>query len=229
MVVYTESKKAPPTYVDSGKPNVKYTGQKTVESFVENGLSLPTGNDKLNYDQERFLSEVNIQKQPIKREILSMIRMKVLDTDPKTKKRTYREVLVYEELWHGVDWKGSKVAPATNVEGVYQEVELRPKYEDEFGEQRIVGYELARLIDTYTIPFTKAAVEKALKESNTDDKDFVRYIVKFEGPGIPVKTRCGGWTFEEFTGLSYEEMVKLQYRPGGLRSYAEPQKNPLAR
>ena len=174
---------------------------KTYKSYIENGLDIPRNCNK---KENIFIARVS-DKYPIKREVKTMTRERILD--PETNKM--REVLYYTEDWHGKNWVGAKISSVLgHVEGVWKRQNLEPVIDEESHE--IAGYKEGDPDTIYDYDFTKANVDHILKKSSTPDPELVKYIVKGAGG-----RRDSDVTYEQFTSLSWEQCTNILLTNGG--------------
>lgn len=146
-----------------------------------------------------FLSKVNLDKGPLKRRITKMIRQKV----------DGQEYLTFTENWTAYDWVGREIDPVTDrLEGMLS----YPKMDivlDEKGQR--IGRKRNGMITKYEIPFSPAAVDKWLEETNTP-KDELKYTVKQPGG----TRRCEG-SYEQFL-YPWNQAVDAMMKDGGFET-----------
>jgi hypothetical protein len=181
------------------KPVLEYNN-KSYQSFLDNGLDVPRNVGK----KERvFVARVS-DKYPIRRNVVTMIRERILDSQT----NKMREVLTWTEDWFGQNWVGLKLAPVRgHVEGVWIKQTLEPVLDEESHE--VSGYKSGDPETIYDYDFDKNTVDAILKKSGTPDHDLVKFIVK--GPG----GRRGYASYDQFVGYSWDECNDILFTSGG--------------
>ena len=191
-----------PDKVATKKPLLEYNN-KTYKSYIENGLEVPRN---CNRKENIFLARVS-DKFPITRQVKTMIRERILDTET----NKMREVLTYTEDWFGKNWIGIKLPPVRgHVEGVWRRQNLEPVLDEESHE--VKAYKEGESDVIYDIDFNKTAVDNILKKSSTPDPDLVKYIIKGQGG------RRGYATYKQFCDLTWEQCADILLTNGGFES-----------
>jgi hypothetical protein len=181
------------------KPVIEYNN-KTYKSYIENGLEVPRNCNK---KENIFLARVS-DKYPIIRQVKTMIRERILDTET----NKMREILTYTEDWFGKNWIGVKLPPVRgHIEGVWRRQNLEPVIDEESHE--ITAYKEGESDLIYDIDFKDTTVDSILKKSLTPDPELVKYIVKGAGG------RRGYATYEQFKDLTWNQCTDILLTNGG--------------
>jgi len=187
------------------KPFLEYNN-KTEQSYIKNNFETP---EYLDYQEKNFLSKVDVENYPIERTVTKIVRTRAQDNT--SKKKEYKEFLVWYENWYGKDWMGRKVPPvADHVEGVYNEQEKEPVVE----KMKIVGYQRSGQNTIYYVPFSKSKVDEIVNSSMGTYRENIVYCVK-NGPEM----RNDRFSYDQFVNLKFEECVDLMLKPGGPSKY----------
>lgn len=188
-----------PENLPARKQVIEYNN-KTYQSFIENGLDVPRN---VGRKERIFVARVS-DKYPIKRNVVTMIRERILDAQT----NKMREILTYTEDWFGQNWVGLKLPPVRgHIEGVWIKQNLEPVLDEESHE--ISGYKAGDSEIIYDYDFNKVNVDNILKKSNTADPELVKFIVK--GPG----GRRGYATYDQFVNSSWEQCNDILFTSGG--------------
>jgi hypothetical protein len=192
------------------KPIMEYNN-KTFQSWTDlmekykiENITIPHGVSAPEGRKRDFLSRVDLEQGPIERKVMTMVRFKAKNRDDKEPK----EYLKYTEDWQAKDWMGRKLRNSENEEGVYyeQQEEKIIKYDETKGPQ-IAGYKRSGEHTVYTIPFSKAAVDKIIGDQ---DKSDIIFVVKSP-------PRKDHFNYDEFTNYSWEQCEKILLYDGGVQ------------
>lgn len=193
------------------KPSMKFN-DKTYQSYVDNGFADSIPNDvEFPVKQKReFLSRVDESKEPVKRKVTKIVRVKALDSS--SKKYEKKEYLYYWEEWSGKNWLGQTIdPPSEHMEGFWDEQEKEPVVkQNQKGEYEVVGYKRSGQHRVYDIPFSKEAVDKIIEKSVGTDKGSIIFLVK---EGI----RRDEFTYDEFVNYSWDELVDILLTDGAYK------------
>lgn len=206
------SKIKPPTDPRSHKPAIQFSGYKTLMSYTDQGFTPERGlNDERWKWQLRFLNRVDPSK-PIRRTILAMYRMKVLDLTGEKKKR--KEVIVYREKWEGKDLIGKSVPPCENIEGYWHKQISEPMIDDRT--HSLTGYERTGEEIIYDIDFSKKKVDELIEASWGTDEETITFYVTDR------KSILGGGkrdmaTYDQFVNLSWDDCLRILMSQGGFQ------------
>jgi hypothetical protein len=140
--------------------------------------------------ERRFLSRVDTTREPIKRTVQTMVRLKAPDYSTPTRER--KEYIYYIERWEGVDFRNIPINPVNHTIGVYTKHFTRPHLNDQTGEL------------TYYIPYSKKKVDEIIAKSVPVNEQDIRFAIKFASADCPFGPRID--TRSEFT---YEQSLQL--------------------
>jgi hypothetical protein len=146
------------------KPNFIWENR-AYDSYINNGFRLPTETPSLvpGYWENKFLSEVDLERGKIKVRVNTLIRQ--LAPDYSTENEEIKEYLAWNTSWFAQNYLGEKLAYHGHIAGVNQEqlkelVRSRdPKTYEEIAEYRHGGTR-----QTFYVPFTKKKVDEILSE-----------------------------------------------------------------
>lgn len=150
------------------------------------------------YDREmEFISQVDTSKGPIKRTILSMVRVRVKG----------KEFLYYTENWEAKDWKNADINPVTAIiQGIHVQAILKPKVDER---NRKIGSEYLRGEDVYEIPYSREVVDQLISETGTD-RDSINYHVKNSAIG-----RRDDCFYNQFVNTTWNQASDILMQDGG--------------
>lgn len=180
-----------------------YENTKDVEDIMDNvphSIQAP-------YEREMiFQSQVDDSKGGVKRQIVTMVRIKV----------NGKEYLLWHENWYAKDWKNADIDPITEtIQGVHKEVDIVPQIDER---NRKIGSQYKGSHDVYEREFSKAEVDKLLSETGTD-KDSVKYKVK-------TPTRRGEPNYDQFVNTTWNQAQDILLQDGGFElDYVESLKD----
>ena len=185
---------------DDVKPLIESSNYRSYRAFVDAGFSkeIPRSIEAPYRQEERFLSEVSLDKGPVTRKITKMIREKI----------NGQEYLTFTENWTGFNWLGVEIEnPITDkLEGILRIPKVVPVTDEKA--QRI-GKRRSGIITKYEIPFSKENVDKWLDITNTP-KDEIKYTVK-------PPNRRGEGNYEQFL-YPWNQAVDAMMKDGGFEA-----------
>jgi hypothetical protein len=187
-----------------------------VKAYLELDLPVP---ETVGRWERKFLSMVDVSKEPIQRNVYSMVRLKARDYDSnsETLSKERKEWLYYVEQWTGVNQRGLPLNPvAEHYEGVWTKQYTKPHLNQETGEIDYYELDAIKSHKVYTIPFSKKAVDTVISNSANTDKDSIRFTIKFGESDNPFGTRQmptrNIFTYEQFV-MPWNEIYKLNFKP----------------
>lgn len=157
------------------------------------------------YDREmNFLTAVDESKGPIKRTILSMVRVRVKG----------KEYLYYTENWEATDWKNAEVNPVIErMEGIHQQVVTKPEVDER---NRKIGTAFVRSEDVYDLPYSKELVDRLISETGTD-KDSIKY--HFRNDDLGRRSKC---MYKQFVNTTWNAAADILMQNGAFeREYVD--------
>ena len=101
------------TPVQKTKPTIEWYDN-DLKAYNDIGITPP--NHVCMFEQ-KFLSLVDVSREPINRTVQIMIRLKAPDYS--TPNRERKEYIYYRERWEGVDWRNIPINPVNHTVGVY--------------------------------------------------------------------------------------------------------------
>jgi len=128
MVLSTIKPKLPP------RPEVKIQyNDRSYQEYIEKGFPDNIPHDiRAPHDRiQKFIAAVDLDQGPLDRTVTCIVRLKAVDYNSKKQER--KEYIYYYEKWDAKNWRGhdiEKGRPYEHVEGKYEEVLTRPKYDD---------------------------------------------------------------------------------------------------
>ena len=164
--------------------------------------------------EARIFTQVRYVKRTIQKIYLFYERLKAPDFYEDGEKTQSKEWLVYQEYWRGKDWLGKRMF-TSNIEGVFTEQtkEIDTQFDSKTGEIN-ARYIQGKPRSRYYIPFSKNAVDNALKKLKTDSNQ-IMWIGEIgnssQGPGLI----CADYNDKQFTESSWKELEDLARQPGG--------------
>lgn len=188
--------------------NFEYNNR-TVESYQKYKLPLPSQYVGEANQELTFLGRVNPEKMhEIERKITRILRIKKPDALSKGK-HIIKEYLIVYENWYGNDWKGEPIPPVgDHCEGMYYEQEIAPM---PFVNGRPTGeYKRIGQHEVYYLEFTKERLDEIIgKPKQIADKDEIIYHIKMGSAQKGAPKYRNTFTYDEFSRLSFDELVKL--------------------
>jgi hypothetical protein len=163
------------------RPEVKIEyNDRSYQEYISKGFpdNIPHNIKAPHFRIQKFIAAVDLDQGPLERTVTCMVRLR--STDWNSKKRTRTEYLYYYETWDAKNWRGhpiEKGRPSEHIEGKYDEVLTRPKYDEMTG--RHIENEFAGTREIFYIEFSKEKVDEIIKNSVHPNKSNIRYIVKF--------------------------------------------------
>ena len=179
----------------------------------------------LHSSMQNFMNICDLNQAPLKSVIRSIYRVRAMDVDNEGNELddgSIKEWLTYTITYSGKDFWNRKCVSPEIVMGLYMiptfDVQTDWKISDggtpEATEQSIPGEPRWK----YTIPFSKANVDKILKENNNfERKDEIDYGCKFRVNRMLSAggERCGDYSYEQFVNSDFVHMQYLANRIGG--------------
>jgi hypothetical protein len=135
--------------------------------------------------EKRFLSRVDTTREPIKRTVQTIIRLKARDYS--TPNRERKEHIYYRETWQGVDFRNIPINPGNHTIGVYTKQVTRPHINDQTGEVDFMILDPTKAQLTYYIPYSKKTVDETISKSAPVNKWDIIFSIKFASQDCP----CG--------------------------------------
>lgn len=203
------------------------------DSFRKNGFEAPDRFYRPDKWEVKFLSEVDIEKGPIKVRITRMFRTKAIDySNDKEKMKDY---IFWESEWTALNWLKVKLRVGEHFEGKYTEQTKELKLGDFDPKTGIRQMDYVRGMPktVYTIPFSKKAVDDILNNKhpfgadseNITNIDSVKFYGKFDNTTESSSFRCGNFTYEQFVTPEWRTFFELATRRGGPPGLREDQKD----
>jgi len=172
---------------------------KVTDKGINKGLfEIP---DNVNWQERRFLEEVDTDKGPIVRTVTKVVRLR---------DKMGNEWFYWHEDWTGVNSIGNPIGIVpSHVEGFYMEVQSE-KILNEKG-TKVIGRKPKAPILKYYIPWDKdhKTLDEVVAKANRH-RDAIIYLVK-----VNDTLRCGSYSYEQFANLSFLELVSLARQKGG--------------
>jgi hypothetical protein len=180
--------------------------------------------------ERRFLSKVDVSKEPIERSVTHIVRLKAPDylgqEKDKSKLPERKDFIYYQEKWEGVDFRGIPLSPvAEHYEGVWTKQGTKPHFNEQTGEIDYYSLDPGKATKIYTIPYSKKAVDDIISKSANTDKDTIRFTIKFGSADNPmgqyqaVETR-NQFSYDMFANWSWNEICKHNFKPS-VQAYME--------
>ena len=120
-----------------------------IKAYTSIGMDPP---EHLGQLEKQFLSTVDIERCPIQRSVMVMIRCRAIDYSiDNPKKQERKEYLFYQERWEGKDWRGVPLNPVDSLVGRYTKQFLKPHINQMTGE--IDYHELDAVLRSISIIF----------------------------------------------------------------------------
>lgn len=207
------------------KPDLKFSfSTEAYDSYVKEGFEPPGPFYRPDKFELRFLNKVDITKGKIKVEITKLVRVREKDYSSETGKQEYRDFVTWESNWYAKDWLENDIVSTSHIEGKYkqQTKKLVRKIIPETGKTDAY-YVKGVPREVYTIPFSKAAVDKILQSQhpfgpdsiNITDTAKVIYVGKISNV-LGVSTfRCADYSYEQFVVPEWKTFVDLATQYGG--------------
>jgi len=186
---------------------------KTFQHFLDEGFDPTKGlgevnNVEIDKNERQFLQVADVTKQPIRRKVTRINRIKEIDLLSPNRER--KEFLTWLEEWEGIDFKGADVQPwREHWEGFWQRIIKKPITDPE--EHMITGYEAIGLEKIYDTPFNKTNVDKIIKSSTGSDKDTISFFIQDS------RGNSDYFTYQQFVDLPWEECQNILLLQGGAR------------
>lgn len=186
---------------------------KTFQHFLDEGFDPTEGlgevnNIPIDKKEREFLQVADVSKEPIRRKIVLIKRVKEIDLE--SPKRERKEFLIWLEEWEGVDFKGAPVPPwREHWEGYWQRIIKRPITDPQ--EHMITAYEAVGLEKIYDTPFNQANVDRIIKSSVGSDKETIKFFIE------DTRGNSDYFTYEQFVGLPWDECQNILLLQGGAR------------
>ena len=128
--------------------------------------------------EKRFLNRVNTTREPIKRTITIMVRLKAPDYS--TPNRERKEYVYYRERWTCVDFRNIPVNPVDHTyDRCVAKQFTRPQINDQTGEVDYNVLDPVKAQLTYYIPYSKKTVDEIIVKSTPVNKQDIRFVIKF--------------------------------------------------
>lgn len=198
-------------------PDIEWN-DKSIKAYTDLGLEPP---ERLGMFEKGFLSTVDLNKGPIERTVVSMVRLRAPDylgqEKNKSKIPERKEFLYYEERWTGKLWNGVPANPVNHTMGVYQKQFLKPHISPKDGSIDYEELDAGKAQTVYYIPFSKKAVDDIISKSAHSDKDSgIVFTIKFASEDCPwgprAATRCQ-YNYNEFANVKWEDIYRLHTKP----------------
>lgn len=190
------------------EPIVFPYNNKTQQSYSSRNLTIPE--DLKNQDQEaKFLGFVDPQQiQNVERRITRFVRVLAPDLLSGSKKHVIKDFMYYYENWYGVDWRGEQVPPVTDhIEGKYFEQDVKPA---PFENGRPTGrFTRTGQHEVHYLHFGKTKLDEIIDASDSD-RDEINYVIKVGNSRL---SPMGGFTYEQFSTMSFADLIKLTRTP----------------
>jgi hypothetical protein len=202
------------------KPTIKFN-DRSYKSWVDNGFDAEVF-PSFDFSREvmlKFLGKADLRQGPLKQLIRMMGRIKSFDYDDngETIGNTKKEYLFYEIRYEARDWMGGKVASPQVIEGRYQQqvLSMQTGFDPKTG--KATGhYVKGDPVTRYYVPFSKAAVDKVLKDHDNFDRRYeIQYYGLFDSEHGGMKFRNGNYTYEQFVNSEFEHTRYLGNSLGG--------------
>ena len=173
-----------------------------MEKYKIESLTIPHGVVAPEERKKDFLARVDLEKGPIERKVISMVRFIAKNREDKQP----REYIKYYEDWQAKDWMDRKLRNNENLEGVYmeQDAEKIIRYNETQGPE-IVGFRRSGEHTVYTIPYSKDAVEKIIGHQ---DKSEIIFTVR-------TSERRQQFLYDEFVNYSWGQLEQILLLDGG--------------
>ena len=198
------------TPVQKTKPTIEWNDN-DLKAYNDIGITPP---DHVCMFEKRFLSRVDTSREPIKRTITTMVRLKAPDYS--TPNRDRKEYVYYRERWEGVDWRGIPVNPVDHTIGVFTKQFTRPHINDQTGEVDYNVLDPTKAQLTYYIPYSKKTVDDIIAKSAPVNKQDIRFTIKFASADCPwgprIDTRSE-FTYEQFANWKWEDIYRWHVKP----------------
>ena len=133
--------------------------------------------------EQRFLSRVDVSREPVRRTVTNMVCLKHQIIQLQTKRG--REYIYYRERWAGIDWRGIPVNPVDHTIGVFTKQFTRPHINDQTGEVDYNVLDPTKAQLTYYIPNNKKIVDEIISKSSPVNKQDIRFVIKFASADCP--------------------------------------------
>lgn len=188
---------------------------KSYQDYIDKGFAdiIPHGIVAPHTRIQQFLSQVDVRKGPIERNVRSIVRLKAVDYDSPTHER--KEFIYYIEDWNGKNWLGIALdnGVGDHIEGKYTEVLTRPKLDERTGEH--IENVFAGTRERYYIPFSKKNVDDIIAKSVHTTRQSIHFIVKFAAEdsteAMAMSTR-NHFSYDMFL-WHWEKLCEYQYWP----------------
>jgi hypothetical protein len=202
----------------------------TEKSLKEQGFWPEPGKDgyyeeppRIYFQEKNFLSEVDIRRGPILRQVTRIVRQKARDWS--SEKRERKEYITYYENWYGVNWLGVKIAPVTgHIEGVFEAATKNLEFDKNTGQG--LYYKMGKRQETFYIPFNKKTVDQIIAGHYNDpkdsvkyinDRDTIHYIVKFGSEDSPAGSMRygtrGKFSYDQLANWTFPDLYKWHTKP----------------
>lgn len=209
----------------------------TRKCFREKGIDIGlyqehymSSNDRLNRNTgvEILFSKADLEQEEIGQKVSTFIRLHgteyYLDSKKREKSRI-KEYLVYHVELSARDFLGNPLSGKLEFEGKALEPETRLKIVSDANGKQKAEYVFSRLRPKYYIEFSKATVDKILKQTGTDPNSviYVAYIGNRMNPTV-TEFRYNELTYQDFTEKTYAQVEAQARAPNIHWKNAEPKK-----
>ena len=184
--------------IQKPKPKIEWN-ERDLKAFTDIGITPP---EHVCMFEKRFLSRVDTTREPIKRTVQTMVRLKAPDYSTPTRER--KEYIYYIERWDGVDFRNIPINPVNHTIGVYTKHFTRPHLNDQTGEVDFMMLDPTKAQLTYYIPYSKKTVDEIIAKSAPVNKWDIIFTINLHQQDCPCGPRID--TRSEFT---YEQSLQL--------------------
>ena len=199
-------------------------------SYEQNGFTPPANNERSDRVLREFLHQADLSQGPIKVRILSMVRLRALDSDSDTRENKEMKEYVYlnAELY-AKTWLGEDIRYGNDFfTGRYMRQTKVLKNDIDMKTGKLHSYYVKGNPEVaYNLPFSKENVDKYLLNPhpfgqdslNITDKDSVVYYGKFTNTDTGTYSHDDDtYSYSQFCTSEWRDFCDLSSRQGGPRA-----------